>query len=175
MKRRSRSQAKGSSAHQRCHVIALMLMVCIAVGGICAVASCGRMPVYTHFEHIDHAGWSRTDTLRFAVPLPASHPCRMQLNLRADSSYPYTQLLMAVSSHSVSQPHMQYADTLTLSITDAEGNHQGTGISLRQYSVLLPTHSYTAADEADTLVIAVTHAMSRHLLPGITEVGITAE
>ena len=134
------------------------------------LAGCNRSAVYSHFEAVDAAGWSRYDTLHFAVVAPADGSYSLRLDLRTNSLYPYTQLVL---SSSLKAPHGGGWQTVSsvVDIVDNGGTPLGRGISIYQHAVLLPRQQLK---EGDTLRINVAHAMARQQLPGIADVGITA-
>lgn len=141
-----------------------LLLSTIIAAALVMMTSCSRLPIYSHFETVGADGWDRTDTLRFIVPIPHDGIYVMHLDLRADSRYPYTQLMLTVLT-----PHPL---PFTIDITDEEGNFQGRGSGIFQYTVALPSNQLT---KGDTLTISVAHGMSRQVLPGIQDVGITVE
>jgi gliding motility-associated lipoprotein GldH len=153
---------------RRKHKVLLCLTVAVALA---AMASCSRRPVYSHYEAIGQEGWHRTDTLRFTCPIRQAGQYRLRLGLRASTLYPFTQLTL-IARHQMHKSRGCHADTLTLDITDHEGNINGEGVSIHQYEVPLTTVN---AARCDTLRIDVFHGMTRQLLPGICDVGITVE
>lgn len=134
-----------------------------------AMASCNRLPIYSHYEHVGDEGWSRTDTLHFHIGVKEPGTYNVMLGLRANSSFPYTQIMLVVHSKEMKDKTEQ-VDSLLLDITDTEGHVLGNGISFYQYNQQLTTVSM---QKKDSLFISVSHAMSRMLLPGIVDVGIT--
>lgn len=132
-------------------------------------ASCGSRPVYSHFEAVDQQGWDRQDTLRFVIPLKKAATYDLRIDLRTNSHYPYTQLALNAWLQSRGQ---EQRTAIRFDITDADGNIQGRGTGVYQYSAMLPAMTTT---RRDTLTVSVYHAMSREVLPGIVDLGITAE
>lgn len=135
-----------------------------------AVAACTPMHVYSHFEHVGIQGWDKGDTLTYTIIPQQAASCQLQLDLRITNIYPYTQLTLATSVRHSASPDV-YTGTVTIDVTDDEGLTQGRGISVLQYSTKLP--SVEALSATDTLTVTVAHTMSRRLLPGISDVGIT--
>ena len=138
---------------------------------LASLASCSRRPVYSHYEAVAQEGWYRTDTLRFTCPIRQAGQYHVRLGLRASTLFPFTQLTL-IARQQACKSGRCHADTLTLDITDNEGNINGEGVSIHQYEVPLSAFSAT---RCDTLRIDVYHGMSRQLLPGICDVGITVE
>ena len=147
---------------------ALFLLAAMAL----AVASCGRLPVYSHYEHISSDGWRRDDTISFTATVCDSANYHLTLGLRATNVYPYTQLKVNVDIASHLAPRVSYATPLIIDITNPEGKMQGRGSTIRQYTVPLGD---IVLSRNDTLTLNIHHAMSRFSLPGIADVGLTVE
>ena len=144
---------------------ALFLLAAMAL----AVVSCGRLPVYSHYEHISGDGWRRDDTVSFTVTVTDSANYHLTLGLRATNAYPYTQLKVNAD---ILSPHTSHLSPLTIDITNPKGEMQGQGNTIRQYTVPLGD---IVLSHNDTLTLSIRHAMSRFSLPGITDVGLTVE
>ena len=134
-----------------------------------ALASCGRKPVYSHFEHVDTEGWDKTDTLCFKAAVNDSGKYAVTLGLRANSTYPYTSITMSVELRTA-KTRQNIASLINIGITDDDGNRQGSGLTIQQLETALPDIN---ASKSDTITVCVAHAMSRRTLTGITDVGIT--
>ena len=147
-------------------LLGLCLALALIVGG-----GCGQRPVYSHFEPVSSQGWQREDTLHFSCRVKKAKTYRALLSLRTTMRYPYTQLTVIAHQHAKAGTERR-TDTLTLDITDQEGNVKGNGISIFHYGAMLKSVDLKAGD---TLCIDICHGMSRHLLPGISDVGITVE
>lgn len=136
-----------------------------------ALASCSRLPVYSHFEAVDQAGWARNDTISFTITAKQAGTYQLRLDLRTNSLFPYTQLTLLTHFHS-QRSHVEKDTTLLFNITNAEGYVQGRGTGTYQYQAAL---SPVMLSRNDTLRISIRHGMSRDALPGIVDMGITAE
>lgn len=148
------------------------LVPCIIVlAAALATAGCSRLPVYSHYEHVDSDGWRTADTLRFVTAVADSATYGVTLGLRVDRAYPYTQIAIATRCTDAAQ-RTRTADTLVVSITDDDGNFIGAGTSLFQYDVAMQPVTLPAGD---TLRISVSHVMTAQTLPGVTDVGITVQ
>lgn len=135
-----------------------------------AVGACQLRTPYSHYQHLTEEMWDSADTLCFTIPLQHAGDYTLQLGLRTNSFFPYTELAMGVSVSS----RLHTADsryTLNMAIANERGFSSGSGISISQHDALLPGHVSVAA--ADTLTVKVFHTMNRKLMPGITDVGIT--
>ena len=135
------------------------------------LTSCSRLPLYSHFEAVDKWGWASTDTISFTIPVKQAGSYRLRLDLRTNSLYPYTQLTLLTHWHS-HRSHVAKDSTLRFDITDDEGYTQGRGTGLYQYQATLPPVSLA---RNDTLSVSIRHGMSRDVLPGIVDMGLTAE
>ena len=133
------------------------------------VAACSRLPVYSHYEHIDGDGWQRDDTITFVTTIRDSANYHLMLGLRATNAYPYTQLTVNVSI-ACSSCGLLTSKPLTFDITDREGDMQGKGTTIRHYDMPL---NDVVLSSSDTLTVSVHHVMKCFLLPGIIDVGLT--
>ena len=141
----------------------LYLLTAVAL----VMASCNRLPLYSHYEPIDMQGWQPTDSVGFVVPLKQAGTYQVQLHVRATSIYPYTQLTLAVHQKSP----IDYTERISLDINSVEGTTSNEGYGISDYSTTL--HDVVASNDDDTLSIAIAHGMAHELLPGIADVGIT--
>lgn len=152
----------------RNNIIILAMLITTAA---LALSSCGRRAVYSHFETISREGWDKADTMHFIVPAGNGGNHAMTLGLRANSAYPYTDVTLSVGVRTAKTGEIR-TDTVSIDITDKDGNSLGTGLGVRQFSAVLSTIDTM---DGDTITITITHAMERRILPGITDVGITME
>ena len=155
LKRRS---SRSSSLGKTLFLIAAMAL---------AVAACSRLPVYSHYEHIDGESWRRDDTLTFTTTVRDSANYHLILGLRATNAYPYKQLTVNVDMKVNEDEELS---PLTIDITDAEGEMQGSGNTIYSYDVPIGD---VVLGSNDTLTVSIHHAMSKFSLPGITDIGLT--
>mgnify|MGYP002526435807 CR=1 FL=1 len=144
------------------------IIYCITAAAALAMTSCSRLPIYSQYQHIDSEGWEKTDTLHFTIPVKQQGQYDIQLGMRTDSYYPYTQVKVVVNQKT-QKTLTEHTDTLTIDITDTEGNIQGKGLSIYQYS--FPLHQVILNDD-DSLTVNIFHCMKRSPLPGINDIGI---
>ena len=147
----------------------LFYALCLTVALI--MSSCNRKAIYSHYEHTDiYNGWERGDTLEFLVPKVGEEGTYSEeLGLRTTMTYPFTSLTMIVSQQALPSGFSRN-DTVTMELTDEEGNRLGDGITLYQNVYALPDIHLS---EQDSLRIVVLHNMKRESLPGISDVGMT--
>jgi len=111
------------------------------------------------------------DSVSFQAAVADSAVYTLTLGLRATNDYPYTHLKL-IAHCRTARSAIDRLDTLTLAITDAKGDMRGSGTTIFTYEQPLQPLTLFADD---TLTVTVAHAMRNTLLPGITDVGITAE
>ena len=136
------------------------------------MSSCNRKAIYSHYEHTDiSSGWGRGDVLEFMVPkvVGKEGTYSEELGLRTTMDYPFTSVTLIVRQQALSSGFFRN-DTVTVVLTDGEGNRLGEGITLYQNTYTLPD---VQLSEQDSLRIVVQHYMKRESLPGISDVGIT--
>ena len=147
-----------------------LLLTMIIAAALVMTTGCSRLPIYSHFETVGANGWDRADTLHFIVPIAHDGQYKLCLDLRADSRYPYTQIVINTQFSSRRSTLATHPSLLTIDITDDDGNFLGCGSGIYQYHVSIPSAQLT---KGDTLKVNVAHGMNRQLLPGISDVGIT--
>ncbi len=150
--------------HQRSNSIPYVLAA-VAL----ALASCNRLPIYNHYQHISLQGWQQDDSLHFVVPVEQTGTYQVLVNIRATSIYPYTQLTLDVHQNKPKN----YSERVCIDITDDKGNLKTGSNAFCDYSI--PLHDVVTTADADTIDIAIAHNMSRELLPGIADIGIAVE
>lgn len=135
------------------------------------MSSCNRKTIYSHYEHTDISnGWERGDVLEFMLPKVGEEGTYSEeLGLRTTMDYPFTSVTLIVSQQALPSGFSRN-DTVTVALTDGEGNRLGDGITLYQNVYALPD---VQLSEQDSLRIVVQHYMKRESLPGISDVGIT--
>lgn len=143
--------------------------ICLTVALV--MSSCNRKAIYSHYEHTDiSSGWGRGDVLEFMVPKVGKEGTYSEeLGLRTTMDYPFTSVTLIVRLQALSSGFFRN-DTVTVVLTDGEGNRLGEGITLYQNTYTLPD---VQLSEQDSLRIVVQHYMKRESLPGISDVGIT--
>ena len=147
-----------------------MRRLLLAIAAALAVAGCSRKVIYSHYEHVPTDGWGRTDTLHFCVVGTQADSLYSELlGLRVSSAYPFTALTMIVQQR-VKGTGVQCSDTVSIQLTDEEGNRMGEGISLYLQTASLPSVKLV---KGDTLCVDIRHYMEREWLTGIADIGLT--
>ena len=145
------------------HLLYLLTTVALAI------ASCNRLPLYSHFESVDDEGWQRTDSVCFVVPQLAPGSYGMTLTLRTTSRYPYTHLALVLRCRDKAGTFTR-TDTITIPVTDADGTFLGRGTAIHEYTMPLPA---ITLDTLTSLTLTVAHGMSHQALPGIADLGLS--
>ena len=135
----------------------------------CGIASCDRLPIYSHYEPAPTSGWEKNDTISFAIsPVSEAGYYKEELGLRISEDYPYQSLCLVVQQIVLPSGYCHY-DTLLCHLIDKKGNIRGTGVNHYQYTFHVNTIRLA---EGDSLRILVKHNMKRNIMPGVTDIGI---
>ncbi len=133
-----------------------------------ALAACvDSRNAYSEYHQLDSAGWRYDDAAIF-TPEHADSLCEgpVVVALRHDSTYPYTDVWLEVSSEATGR-----CDTLDIPVVDEYGNWLGSGIGA----------SFQLSDTVGKLLhpsgtpITVRHIMRTDTLRGINQVGLFFE
>jgi len=137
-----------------------------------AFISCSRNTIYSHYVPVDIDGWERGDTLFYHITtLRDSGIYNAQLGIRLTSTYPYQEVSLIMEQQLLPAGTIT-ADTLIIKLADEEGNLNGIGLSMYDY-----THPLNDIQlgSSDTLEVSIHHNMRREVLPGISSIGVTLE
>jgi gliding motility-associated lipoprotein GldH len=135
------------------------------------LTSCNRQMIYSHYENIDSDGWTRDDCKDFYVAVKDKGTYTETLGLRTIGCYPYTNLTVIVTQQA-QLSGIQRTDTLNITLTDDDGNELGQGTNYQQMDIALGDIELEADD---SLFVSIRHHMSREVLPGIIDVGVSLE
>ncbi len=149
----------------------LLFLLCLSL----AVSSCSLDVKFSRYEPIPSDGWDIEDTVKFSTDtLREGGRYGFTCGVRTRRAYPYQELVMMVE-------RKVYRDTLlvlhkrekiTCPIVKPNGSATGEGIASKIHECELRDFIMNAGDSVE---INVTHNMSRQLIPGIVDVGITME
>lgn len=122
---------------------------------------------YSEYHQLPSAGWVYGDTVTF-TPEHYNSLCegRFVIAVRHDTSYPFTELWLELTSTDVDR--RQRRDTLHYSLTDRHGNWVGHGIAA----------SFQLADTAALvehptgIPVTVRHIMRADTLRGLNQIGL---
>lgn len=137
------------------------------------LTACQIPTVYHSYQPIPIDGWSKNDTLTFA--LPASVPTgtfEVTVGVRYEMNYPYRNLWLAIS-HNTTDSLTYATDTLQLILADEKGNrHENSPGGLYQCSFPLRT-GFPIAQEGTGRNFRIVHIMRDEPLRGLSDVGIS--
>ena len=142
--------------------------ISIAVCLLLSMASYNSDLIYHQYRHVSQTPWDTQDTISFNIDtIPATGDYQLSVALRTTAEIQYQQIFLAVDC---SLPHYSTRDTVSIILTDSEGEMQSNGIRLYNYSTPLPRSLHlTRGQQAQ---VNITHLMRRTQLRGITDVGI---
>lgn len=127
------------------------------------LSACNGKTVYHTYQPVSREGWSKSDTLVFAVPVKDTLvPLRLSVEVRHREGYPYTNLFLFING-----------DTVECTLADGKGNWEGTGISAI-YQNKFPYRTISI-QQPDTIFFRVSQGMTDPLLQGIQDIGICVE
>jgi len=149
------------------HSISLFL---ILLTGLSLLYGCYSGTIYSHYEPVPLDGWWNTDTIRFELgPVMDGGTFHDEVTLRTTTAYPYTQLAVVVRQQVIPNGEAR-TDSITLLLTDNQGNPSGVGTIHRHHSLeLRPLH----IEKDQQLAVSIYHNMKKECLSGITDIGIT--
>lgn len=126
--------------------------------------------VRLHTFHSLGGEWKATDTLEYIyAPGIKNEPCMIDVQLRSEASYPFSELWIGVQCRADSAGVLS-TDTLRCEIFDSLGRHCGTtGGTLYQTSHQLGVREFPGGD---TVRIRLYHLMEGSSVKDITDAGI---
>ena len=135
------------------------------------LSACNGQTVYHAYQSLPEQGWLRTDTLCFSVAVPDSLTYyRLCIEIRNRHDYPYRNLSLSVGCDTPAGTTPLPADTLQLTLADANGRWVGTG-----WSGLYQT-SFAAGSirigSPGTYLLKIAYTLPDDVLQGINDVGI---
>lgn len=133
------------------------------------ITSCIGHTVQHQYKHVAPEGWSRNDTLSFALP-PARHEGRYSIctEMRISTTFPYARVCM-VRELLLTKPLAVRKDTICISVDAGGVRSEGKGVTLRSFSHTDSTLVLKAGQEGS---LRLYHLMSRETLPEIKDVGV---
>lgn len=148
------------------------IATCIMVA-MCFITACESNTVYYRYERASLDGWEKNDTIVFDIPpVKDAGTYKATVGIRVGSTYPFEQFCLVVENV-VLPDNTHTMDTLRCRIQSGDGKRFGDGVGLRYHG--MECHSLIDLHEGDSLHIAVRHNMKRHIVPGISDVGIRLE
>lgn len=149
------------------------IAICLLLLSI--LASCTASTAFKAYRDLPAEGWNARDTLTFEVDtIRCTAPYEVLLSIRTSSAhaYPFQQLTIVAEQEWLATdqaPAHCWKDTLSITITNEQGDAQGNGISCYEYLLPLnPIHLHSGQKGR----IRIYHLMRRPILSGITNVGL---
>ncbi len=153
-------------AKVKAKILILLPVLFITLGG------CGEKPVYEAYVAIPESGWQADSIVTFDVPVKdTSEGLLIQLNLRNNSDYPYSNIYLFREIRS--SRGVEFRDTVQYPIADPYGKWLGDGLGE------LKTHHWPYSPRAlhfrkpGRYIFTVQQAMRQEVLPGVEDVGLT--
>ena len=156
-----------SSKHH--HIVALTTLFLTFTVAL-ALSSCNRKTIYSHYEPVSLDGWDAEDYLYFDIdPIAADGIYSQRVGLRHNGDYPFMRFTIVVDQH-VTPSGFHSVDTINIGLVDQDGNMTAQGINYHIFDFELRRLELHAGD---SLHFSVHHIMTREVIPGISDVGIT--
>lgn len=144
----------------------IMTTAAVIAPAVCFLSSCSSDTVYFSYQTVDDERWDKADNVSFEiVPSRQSGKCNGFVVLRMNDKYPYKNLSVNVETAMKGMPCRHRRVDF-----DVTRNYQG----IRHNDYIMPLDTFTLS-EGDTLRIRIAHDMKRHVLRGITNVGVKIE
>ena len=146
------------------HLLTILILTVAAV-----FTGCDPKKVYSHYEHIPHEGWDKTDKLFYEVPpVKEAGTYQEEIGIRTDLDYPFQSLALVVAQEI--HPKGEFLQTIkNCSLYDESGKERGNGISRFQNVIYL---SDIQLEKGDSLRICITHNMRREMISGLSDIGM---
>ena len=144
----------------------LLIILFLSVAAV--FTGCDPKKVYSHYEHIPHEGWDKTDTLFYEVPpVKEAGTYQEEIGIRTDIDFPFQSLALVVAQDIYPQgKHLQVVKNCVL--YDKSGKERGDGIS--RFQNLIPLTDIQL-NQGDSLRICITHNMRREMMSGLFDIG----
>ena len=132
--------------------------------------SCGKKYACNRYLPVPVEGWEARDTVSIAIdPIRESGNYEFSVGVRSTRQYPY-QYLWILTDLELIHPDTLIVDTLVCSITDAQGEFLGKGLSV--YDNVYPLATiYCKKGQYGRMKLR--HIMRRDPLPGISDLGVS--
>ncbi len=141
----------------------------------CLVAACGnKNTVYHSYQSLPSAGWEKSDTLSFLIPVADSVPTILKLfaEVRNRTDYPYRDLHLVLSQN-IQDSTVWHTDTIAICLTDSTGRWTGKG-----WESVYQSERFVRAIQPlypGKYTVKVASGMKDGKLQGINDIGIRIE
>jgi gliding motility-associated lipoprotein GldH len=143
--------------------------------GLALLVGCARPEVWdTEVKHLPSRGWHADSTLRFQWEVAdTTASVEVIITLRHDASYPYQNLYLFRSLHSVRGQEL--ADTAEYPLADATGAWLGTGVGELKSRDFVLRNQAVRFKKPGKYTLELTQGMRDTVLPGIKDVVVTIQ
>ncbi len=122
-----------------------------------------------HYETPHGRTWQATDTLFYSIPsVPQTADYSFIAGMRLGLDFPYESVWMVAETR-LSDPDVQWCDTLRFEAVASNGMPEGTGITLQQSEQPFATHRLMQGQRGE---VRVFHIIDGEPLTGIVDVGL---
>jgi len=140
---------------------------------VIALASCDPNRIYESNVSIPAGGWTRSEIARFEVDITDTiSACNIFINVRNNSSYPYTNLWLFVDARS--PLGMVECDTVQIILADHRGKWLGHGLG-NKFDTRIILRRNIRFPVAGKYVFEYEQAMRDVSLKGIDDIGLRIE
>lgn len=135
----------------------------VTTAAVCFLSSCMSDTLYFSYKTVDDERWDKSDDVFFEF-VPSRHEgrCRSYMLLRTNGNYPYKNLSLNIET--------KLKGSIRRSRLDFDVTPDPSS-GFRHNDYIMPIDTFSVS-EGDTLHIHVSHDMKKHILKGITDVGI---
>lgn len=149
----------------------ILFLLCLLL----TLVGCSLDVKFSKYAPITSDGWDINDTVSFRTDtLREGGRYGFTCGVRTRRAYPYQELVMMVERKVFRDTLLvlHKREKITCPITKPNGSVTGEGIASKMHECELKDFVMNAGDSVE---INITHNMSRPIIPGIVDVGITME
>ncbi len=140
---------------------------------ILLIAGCQRSITFHSYKTFTSKGWKKNaEIIFYPDTLKKTSLCKVNIELRNKSSYPYRDIWLVISQN-VEDPNHLISDTLHYNLTDSKGNYKGKGVG-DLYELSFPYKTMLFRKGVKT-TFKIKHIMKDNFIYGINDIGIRIE
>lgn len=161
-------RSKGTDSHKTRRIRLDFLLLCAIF-----FLSCQQETAYFSFQSVPPTGWTKKDTLVFALPStlnPGQY--HMDLGVRHTSQYAYRDLWIYIQLNSADSISPIKAERAQLILAQKDGKWNGTGISGKYQCLIAYPTPIDISPNDSVKEIKIIHAMLDNPLYEIKDIGI---
>lgn len=134
--------------------------------------SCQEQPFYETYVPVNNAGWYADSIASFEIEVEDTLSAyRVELNFRANNSYPYSNLYLFRKIYS--EQGLEYADTANLIMADAYGKWLGDGFGELKTFKRVFRRQPLRFSHTGTYRFEIVQGMREDPLIGVEDIGIS--